>query len=783
MVRIVDGKKITVKDAPDWGRSTTRYKFSGYRKYIVVNRNDRMLKPFVIWLPKPPHIRYIDGYRNKKSEQVFHHVEIPQRLTDLEKRITDKLKAREAANRNDRFTPQKLIVSMWEHLKTHSADYQKEINFIKIEQWRLINGYWIMIEGEPIYLNPWNYRYVNYWELDGGILPEWRFRDWEWFHVHKYFYDDPYTMGVNYPKHRRDGATSKSLCVEYSVLVEKGRRLLAGIQSYTGDHAKDLYVEKFIPAFKHMPFYTKPLWQGTDTPMGGLRFQLPPGIGQRKVLESHMRYAKTASAKAFDGKKLDIYLGDEGGKTTEVNVLKRHDIVKSSVTLGGGNKIIGFVMYPTTVADLDSGGGRNYYTLCEQSHNDDRDEVTKQTKSGTVNYFKSGDHGLEGFIDKFGKDVVEDPTEKDLWRLVDIKRDDSGNLIGARRYITSKRAALLKSNNEDDIISYQKYVREYPMEYIECFGGMDGGGGFDVISLKRRREELMVLKSRGENPVRVGNFVWNIGGTQYTSDEFVAAGLHLVKGITDKAKVEWVDDKDGRWEVSYFPKKTNERYKSDGEWFPTDFNSYTHSADPFQFLKDNEIDTSRGHSKSSLSYGAIAAFRERDYKIDPPDKDIKDWQTHNFVADYLYRPSDINAYCEDVIMQMVFYGGTLFPEVNVKKVWEYVVQRNFSGYLLYGTDASGKLRKHPGFNSSAEIKQELFTLHKSFIVHHTHKNNHIRIINSQINIKGLKDMTNQDAFVSAGGCLLGSQSRMRDYIQELSETAGGDEEYFDIYTF
>jgi len=54
------------------------------RKFLVLNKNDRSLKPFRIMLPKPPSKAHIKGHEKKIENQVFEHTLYPQRLKDLE---------------------------------------------------------------------------------------------------------------------------------------------------------------------------------------------------------------------------------------------------------------------------------------------------------------------------------------------------------------------------------------------------------------------------------------------------------------------------------------------------------------------------------------------------------------------------------------------------------------------------------------------------------------------------------------------------------------------------
>lgn len=749
-------------------------------KFIVVNKNDRNLKPFVIFLPKPPADKHIINYGKKRVNQVFTRVEIPQRLVDLEKKLRKQLEIRESTNSNQKFSKQKLQITMWEYLKGHAKEYEKEIEFIIEEQWKLKHGAWYFIDREPIFINPWYYRYLNYWQLGGGVVPEFRMRDWEYFTVHDYAYrtseDGNYkdignrtVIGVTYPKHRRDGATHKSLCILYSIILERGRFSKGGIQSYNSDNAQEHYLGKLAVSFDNMPFFTKPLWSGSDMPVGGLKFIKPAGVGSVDSLNSEITYATTAYRGAYDGWQLDGILTDESGKTKDEDVLERHEVVVNTVTIGNRRNIFGFMMYPTTVADMEKGGGKRFYDLCKQSQFHERNDIG-QTKSGLINYFKAACYGLEGFVDIFGKDVVDDPKESEKWRLKpDVKtggfvRDSNGKLLGSRRFLITQRKAVV-----EDISSYNNQLRLFPMEYIECFGGVDGDVGFDTVKLIKRKNELMSMEVDNKAPTVRGYFVWVMpNGTRLTSRDFIDGGYHKMSGITNNAHVEWVDHKEGRFLMSMRPKTPNDRYvNNDGIWFPKNPSQYTSCGDPFQFLKDSEINNVYRDDKSRLSKGGLAVFYERDLNEDPMDKPISEWVSNTFVLSYLYRPPTGEEFGEDSIMAMVYYGGLMFPETNVKDLWHYIVERGFEGYLLYMTDTSGrKLKNNAGFTSLGESKQALFSGVKSYISAHIHREKHLPIVKQFLGIQGLADMTNQDLFVAAAGCLYGSSSRMRDFVSD-----------------
>jgi hypothetical protein len=288
--------------------------------------------------------------------------------------------------------------------------------------------------------------------------------------------------------------------------------------------------------------------------------------------------------------------------------------------------------------------------------------------------------------------------------------------------------------------------------------------------LKSREKDLESMDINGELPVRKGNFYWKIDDQLISSTDFVNGEMHLAKGITDEATVEWVDEETGRWIMSYMPKVTNKRYKNNGIWFPEDVEGFTHCGDPFQFLQESKIRDSKRKDKSRLSKGALACFIERDMSIDTATRDISTWETNRFALSHTHRHRTTEEFGEDAIMQMVFFGGLMFPEINVKNLWKYIVDRGFEGYLLYMTDERGKYKATPGFNSLSESKQALFQGINTYVTNHIKRELHIDIIRDIIAIKGLEDMTNRDLFTAAAGCLYGSRSRQRDYMKKSKDT-------------
>ena len=220
-----------------------------------------------------------------------------------------------------------------------------------------------------------------------------------------------------------------------------------------------------------------------------------------------------------------VYHGDEFGKTTEANIDRRHQIIKRCLTQGNGSQINGLALYTSTVGEMTKKGGVNALTLCKKSKFSQRNLIG-QTMSGLVIYFRPAYDGMEGFIDKYGNSIIEDPAEEDIWKLTTITRDPSGKLVGAKRFLEEQREKWLDSEDFEAQEAYEEEVRLSPMSFDECFITAGQGTGFN---LKKINDRIKELQFDDTSTVR-GNFEWR-------------------NGVKDSV-VEWKPDKNGRFDIS-----------------------------------------------------------------------------------------------------------------------------------------------------------------------------------------------------------------------------------------
>ena len=740
---------------------------------FTVNDDDPDLKPITITLPKPPLWHLIDGFGKSAEDQMFPFAKMPSRLTELYRNSTKVLEEGRSTLKSGTLTVQRVIDEVWDQLSSKQIEYEDEVDWIKKQIWHCHYGYWFFNNGKPTYLDGWHYRFLNYWDMTDANT-EYRDRDRRWFLFQRYAYtcteDDFGTdlgrrvcYGTVYPKHRRDGATYKSLCVGFDLMSKTIGSVIGGIQSFDDDNAREHYQGKLLPAFKAMPFFLKPMWKGSQAPQSELHFtRIDNKLGDE--LGCKINFATTAYRKFYDGKKLYYYQGEEEGKCLLENVQERWAVVK--FCLAQNRNIHGFSIHPTTVEDMKSGGGENFEKLCKISNFWNRIKDTGQTESGLFVIFISGLDGMETFVDKYGMSIIHKPVGYQLEKTY----------IGAEDYYENEIDQYLKDGSMDAMEKMRNYRRRVPRYYMDCFSIIGGDTGFNIEKLDKALAKLKrKVAGNADNTTVRGNFKRVIKGKNpLSSKEFLESGYDRLKV---ESRIEWFPDPQGRWELSKVlsPSESNQKYRMDGQWYPQYPFKFTHSADPFGFLKGGEAD--KREDKAKLSKGGIATFWERDRMIDPEDKDISEWLTNRFVCTYYNRLGADDEFAEDALMQCEYFGGEMYPERNVPLINKHFIKRGYGGYLKYEIDElTRKKKEEPGFYSLPGMKQALFRAIQRYIDRHCDREMHYEFLAQCRLIKGIEYMTDYDLFTACGGALLGSEVvRFETNLIEIEEADEGDD--------
>jgi hypothetical protein len=140
-----------------------------------------------------------------------------------------------------------------------------------------------------------------------------------------------------------------------------------------------------------------------------------------------------------------------------------------------------------------------------------------------------------------------------------------------------------------------------------------------------------------------------------------------------------------------------------------------------------------------------------------------------------------------MLMMSIYYGALMYPEVNIRSIPKWFIDRGYAGYLKYDYDeVTGKYKTSPGFTTGSSagggVKDELFTDSKSYIYRHVHREKHLNIVMQWKLIKRKEEMTKFDLIPCAGGVLrsLKYEYRNIDYNYGKSEKELEDDNKVDL---
>ncbi len=692
------------------------------QKSVWVNKDDKDLIPIEIVLPEPPEPHLIDNFGLPAREQMWHPPKLPKRLKELQ-------------------TKYETLDEIWEELEDHPDIYEDEIEFIKLQWHRRLNGYWFYNNGIPTYIDGWHYFYCGWWNIDVG-LPKYRDRDRRFFLFARKIFNETKAplcnekgfavkdakgnyewidfgrrlfYGFNYPKHRREGATYKAECINYEI-ISRTLGAFGGIQSMNDVQARKCFLRHLVGPWKKLPFFFKPNYEGSTSPKTELSFSPPAKrLSSRGALssselglESGINY-EMADPSAYDGDKLYFHHDDEVGKLKKgLSCWDRHTVVKECLVMGGD--IIGFTIKTSTVGEMEKGGGKIFKHQCSMSKFYER-TPNGQTRSGLATLFIPADDGLQGFIDPYGISIVGTPNK--------MQAEYIGRNIGAREYLLNRRKGFIDAGDQDGL---SEEIRLYPLRFAECFRTSSKSSGFNMNKLESYIDDLTF----GKQAIAVGNFEWK-------------------DGIRD-SKVIFRANPQGKFRLSHQlnDNESNRKFWSDDEglWKPGNANWGVAGGDPFKFNK------TEGNRKSKGGGAVIRKGQVRDGNFKMKRK---------FVCTYAQRTFDKDVYGEDMLMMCVYFGVPMYPEIDYPFLWDYFDARGYGGYLLYKIDPrTFKLNNTPG-ETANKVKQEIFTEYMTWIENEADEETHIEILEECRDIDGPEDMTNYDLFTAGGYALLGTR--------------------------
>jgi hypothetical protein len=681
-----------------------KYEYNPAQKYILYNHDDPDLHPIVLRPPSPPDYKYIDGYGRPPVEQKWRPLEPSEKLKNLEVKALDNVREWAGERQERRVTEYRVMQEFWKLLEENKALYKEEIEFIKKIHFHLYYGYWVFIYGTPTWLPPTYFRYLNFWYYPDvpGHKPDYRNADWKtyvfkWYcrttnetlenldeHGHAQKDENGQYTIVKCPtrtvyghakvKRRREGATNQE-CSDMVWVAERTLNADCPIMADKGDSAEDIFKKYMLVGWLNQPIWLKPV-NDTYPNASEIKMVAPPQEYRVKQMGSIISFISTAGEGGIDRRKTHNILSDESAKLTRNDAYRRHTVSKP--TTAQGRNIHGYMAYPTTVEEMEEGGGA-YRDIWDNSDFYVRDPF-KNTVSGLLRIFQPAYEGYDGYIDAWGNSVIGKPTQEqlDYAPLGALYLDG----VGAKELLESKISQLLTDGSPAALNEYRQWIRKNPLKVAHCWIGTAGDLGFNTVLLDQRLAELY----RKPETVR-GNFRWvnnivdNPKGVEFVQDS--VNGRFLVSNLLHGRTNKWTWTK-GK---TVWDEKTSGYIQARMPLFPM---FTTGGADAFDYGTKPDKKT-----HSMMSDGGIYVMLNYDEQVDG-GKEKDQWLTDTTILTYRFRPPSLNEYCEDVIKAMVWSGCMMSVERNKSRLWEYIIDRGYGGYLIYMQNPDGTIEKNPG---------------------------------------------------------------------------------------
>lgn len=626
--------------------------------------------------------------------------------------------------------------------------------FRQIHWTRRINGCWMALgnrSGKPTeyyYLPGPYWHFLNWWKQEFGY-PDFRISQWEIYLVLCMCYDHPDIFGLGFAGNRRGGKTSISMhhLWEYPSRTKFAK---AGMQAQTEKDAKKKWDESLVIGFLSQPDFFKPKYDKSNQFKREMLFR--PRLRNtgdefdddsiEGALNSRIDFRETKSG-SYDGYKMHRFAFEEPGKWIEEDVQKTLGVIIPDLKDIDGSKL-GCAFLPTTIEDMDE-GGREFIKIAENS----RPSLMKKNESGKTasQIIFMHQPAYKNFItDEYGRPVIDDPDPND--KVFDQK----GRRIrkGSKSVLMADRKAVQHDQQE-----YVKLVRKYSFTWAEAKMMDTSESPFNVMILEKRYNDLNSAKSY---PFVKGNFDW----------------VDRVDG-----DVEFVrDDAAGRWSLHYNPDKYGDYFDGDNRiinrvgfdfyenkkvWYPKNNRLFRVGTDPIRY---NKTDDPRASKAGAYVW----------YKFDP-NKDLgrpeSQWISHNFIAQYLIRPSEFSIYGEDMIKACRFFGCSILPEPNVTNLQQYFDNRGYGLFILYRKDFSDTVIPRStttnddfkGLDANDTIIDAWVSRLITLVNRHGNRILFPELCEQMINFK-IKDRTKFDAVVAAGYALLAAEANVEDPMDE-----------------
>lgn len=364
------------------------------------------------------------------------------------------------------------------------------------QEWdRIMNGYWFMCAGKPVYITGVHYFFLTYWCMDTGYAA-YRETDRDLFYFWEAVKHDDALYGLIEITKRGQGKSYRAGCIAYYECITHFNARV-GMQSKSDDDASDLFQNKIVEPYKTLPDFLVPVHNHSPEPKSKLSFfpKREHKNSKRKALRSYIDF-KASGELGYDSATLKFLIQDEVAKTNPdlVNVAKR--LTKNLDTVFRDSKMIGKIYCTSTVEEMDK-GGEPAFAIWRNSDQLKRNELGR-TPSGLVRFFTSA---LDcTFFDEYGRP----------------------DRVKAKKFHDIERASRLH-----DSLLWTAYVQKNPYTIDEAFMISNDDAVFNMKILNERRRMCNEVQA-----CMIGRLEWM---------------------NREKTKVQFIKDPLGHWHISYLP--------------------------------------------------------------------------------------------------------------------------------------------------------------------------------------------------------------------------------------